>query len=182
MSVHRVDIHSGISATSAQEVNGTLKNLRVVIGIAAGVLLLYLGFRLLRSDETRIRELLEAMAEGFNEGSPSGAISGLDESYTDETSKVKREEVRQFLTWLYFTARDEATKEFRYRVEISAVVVTVAPDAKKADLKLTAQFSELRSKAFRPVWKVEIEATLEKRSGWKVVSSSHASVSGKRPF
>lgn len=159
-----------------------MKSPRVVIGVAVGVLLVYLGFRLLRSDESRIREMLDAMASGFNEGSPAQALSGLDESYVEETTKIKRDEVKAILTSLYFTARDEATKEFRYRVEVSGVGVTVEPDGKRGASRFEAQFSELRSKTLRPVWRVEIEAALEKRGDWKVISSRHTSISGKRPF
>ncbi len=159
------------------------KTALIVIGIGAAWFLGYLVHRALLSEEARIRELMDDMAEGFNAGSPSAAMQGLDASFHEETSGATRAEIHQFLVWLYFNERDPKTKDFRFRVELEDIEVLLGPEKQKADLKLRAVFLELRAKEFKPVCEIDLEADLEKKdSGWRVLASRHTLVSGKRPF
>ncbi len=148
----------------------------------AAALVLYVGLRLLRSDETRIRDMLSAMVDGFNEGSPSRAISGMDENYVEETTKATRDEVKQLLIWLYLTTRDDTTGEFRLRIAVSDLNVKVDPDHRKAALSFQVQFFEHRTQSLQPIWRVAVEAALEKKGSWNLASSRHRSIQGKRPF
>lgn len=152
--------------------------------VAGGVI--WLLTWILRSDETRIRELLAGMAADFNRGSVLGTISGLDERFQETTARVGREEVQQLLLALSLSERDPETREFNFQVTLDPVTIQVAPDHTTAAIQLEAAFSDRRparkAQGLRR-WRVSIDGKLEKKEGaWKVVTSSHTALEGKLPF
>jgi hypothetical protein len=159
------------------------KSALAVIGIGILFLAGYWIHRALRSDEDRIREVIGDMAAGFNACRAGAAVDGLEDGFREATTGVDRTQVHQLLVWLYFNQRDPKTKEFRYRVEIPEVNISLGDDKATAEATFQAEFSELRDGVFTPAWTTEITASLRKSDGaWKARSSRHSTVSGKRPF
>jgi len=158
----------------------------ILVVIGAGLLYLFgqLLYRALASDETRIGWLLDDVARGFNKCRAGLTVEGFSEEFREKTAHKTRAELRRVLAYLFMTHRHPESKEFRFRVKIEGVRITF-PDPPKstAQATLRAVFHYLRKKEFEPVWTVEIDAKLENGpNGWKVVSSTHQGVDGKRPF
>ena len=151
----------------------------VVLAVAG-----YAIFRAMASDETRIRWLIEDTIEAFNNSRAGGTVEGLDEGYREETAKLTRDEVKLIVLRLFFQERDAQTKDFRFRVEPGKLEVKLDPAAPlKASFTLVVEFRELRGGTYEPGWTAEIDASLEKKEGeWKIVTSRHKTLSGKRPF
>jgi hypothetical protein len=165
---------------------------KIVLGVVA-VGVLYLLFRwafwALASEETRIRWLIQEMADDFNRSRPRACAEGLADDFRDDGSRVGKEEVTAYLLHLFLAARDPKTKEFLYRVEVpdEGFEVKVEPgEPPRARANLVPRFQELRSDspdgAARPIWEVRLEAWLTKTDdGWKVSRSHYETVSGKPP-
>lgn len=140
--------------------------------------------RSLASDEARIRWLVEAMAEGFEDRSAGRAVGGLAKDWRDLTSGIEREELRQGLVAWSFERRDSAG-EAPYRVELPEERFEVALDPEDEDaarLACVARFLERDGEdAERVVWEVAIEAELERREeGWRIVRTTHETLLGRR--
>lgn len=141
--------------------------------------------RALVSDETKIRWLIEDMADGFNGTRMNPVLEGLAADYLDETSGADREMVRQALVHLFFTAKDETTKRFRYRVELSTPgvkIIETVPDLWKAECDIEARFFERHGKDETVAWQVQIAAKLERgQDGWRFTRTSYHTESGAMP-
>lgn len=158
-----------------------------VIGVAAGVLILYwLVFHVFVSDETRIRRVLHNSAEGFNDTHKSQCLSALADDYRDETSGLTRDQLGQWLVYLFLKEKHPDMNALRYRVELvedKLEIEVMDGSPKTADVTLLARFSKLIKGEFEPVWDVEVEGEMEKTSdGWKAKRTRYHSVSGKPPF
>src|SRR6185503_10769625 len=86
-----------------------------LVGLILAGRFLYMMFA---SDETKIRWVIERMQDGFNDTRANPCLDGLAKEFTDTTSGADRGLVHQALVHLFFTAKDESTKKFLYRVEI----------------------------------------------------------------
>ncbi|HVR73604.1 MAG TPA: hypothetical protein VMT52_04705 [Planctomycetota bacterium] len=155
--------------------------LAVVVAVAAAG---YALSRALASDETRIRWLIEDTIEAFNDSRTGGTVEGLDADFREETAKLRRDEVKLIAIQLFLQERDPQTKDFRFRVEPGKLEVKIDPAAPlKASLTLVVEFLELRGQTFVPGWTIEVDASLEKKDdGWKIVTSRHKTLKGKRSF
>lgn len=138
----------------------------------------------LASDETRIRWVIEDMAEGFDGTRMDPILRGLARDYLDESSGADRDTLRQALAYLFFTAKEETTKRFPYRVEvtISRIATTEEPDGKKtASCEMTARFLERAGEEEELAWEVEGTAQLKEEEGdWRIRRTSHATRAGSR--
>lgn len=144
------------------------------LGLALGMRAIVRG---LASDETKIRRVVERMAEGFDRARMAPVLDGLALDYQDETSGATRPDLREALAYLFFEAVDEPTKRFAYRVEISIGRTKVERDAAECDLD--ARFLELRGGREVPAWDVAITATLARGpDGWKIRRTKYATRSG----
>lgn len=158
-----------------------------VIGGVTGVLLVYwLVFHVFVSDETRIRRVLHASAEGFNETHKSRCLSALAEDFQDETTGLSRDDIGQRLVYLFLKEKHPDMDAFRYRIELveDQLQIDVSDGSPKtAKISVLARFSKLVGDEFEPVWDVEIDGGMERTSdGWKVKRSRYRGVSGKFPF
>lgn len=165
------------------EVNRTLtKTTRVVIGILVLGAAAYVLGRWLRSDETRIRELIDAMAAGFNDASPSSTVAGLDAAFVDSTTGATQQDVHNALRWLCLTARQETTRAFIYQVVIDQVKTQLAADRQQATSVVRATFHERKDDTLQSVWKVSLSCELVKTEGWKITRCAHKTLAGKRLY
>ena len=161
---------------------------KVLIALAVLGLLGFGAYRLrlfLASEETRIRWLVESMADSFNERDAGDCVAGLAEDFREETVKLGKTEIHPLLVYLFFKEKDPKTGKFPFRIEVprESLKVILGPEEGKASLELLARFHEDRGKGSRLVWEALITADLLKKDGaWRVARSTHAPVSGKRPF
>ena len=168
----------------AKEVND-VKRKAILLGTAAALVLLFFWLRgCFLSDEERVRRIILSMADGFNRSRAGQIVDPLAEGYVEETSRHDRTDVRGYLGVLFLTQRDPKTKEFRYRVEVENLSVTMdAEKPGKAQVVVVASFLALGARGYEPVWRVEVSASLDRTDdGWKVMRSTHRGLSGKRPF
>ena len=157
-----------------------------VLLVLCGALLLWIGGRALvhalASDETRIRWLVEDMAEGFGRTRTGAILEGLEKGFVDETSGVDRETLRGMLAHFFLTEKDPATKRFPWRVE--ATIESLVVERPAATCEVLARFFELRGEEEeeRPGWTIRVEGRLEDgEDGWRFVRTSHETLEGRRP-
>jgi hypothetical protein len=157
------------------------KPVLVLVGIVACIAVVWWLYGALASDTTKIRWLIEGMAESFNDMSSGGTVKGLSEEFEEETSGATKPEVRTFLVYIFLKERDEETKDFLYRVELDPPRIDVKGE--KADVSLDARFFRKRGEGWKSIWVVGIEAKLRKEdAGWRIHRSSHETREGRPPF
>lgn len=159
---------------------------RILLLAAVAILCWFVGRAIvysLRSDEWKIRRVILTMAEGFDETRMDPILGGLARDFRDETSGATRQEVREALAYLFFNAKDEATKAFAYRVEFGVKRIAVATDdkgTKIADCEFDAWFLDVRGGKEVPAWDVAITARFVKgEDGWRIASTRYETRSGK---
>ena len=153
-----------------------------ILLLAAAAIALWIGgravIRALASDETKIRRLVETMADGFDRTRMDPVLAGLAKDFVDETSGATRQEVREALAYLFFTAKDEATKGFPYRarVEIGKVEVHRPTAACTADVR----FVDLRGGKETTAWEIGLQLELARGDGgWRILKSRYETRSGR---
>ena len=119
-----------------------MKRKAILLGTAAAAVLLLLWLRgCFLSEEERVRRIILSMADGFNRSRAGQIVDPLAEGYVEETSRHDRTNVRGYLGVLFLTQRDAKTKEFRYRVEVENLSVTMdAEKPGKAQVVVVASF------------------------------------------
>jgi hypothetical protein len=153
-----------------------------VLVLALALALLGFGVRALvralASDETKIRRVVESMADGFDRTRMDPILDGLDKSYVDETSGATRQELREALAYLFFTAKDETTKAFPYRAKVE--VGSVAVNRPTAECAAEVRFVDLRGGKEAPTWEIAVRLELARgEDGWKIVKSNYETRSGR---
>ena len=137
--------------------------------------------RALASDETKIRWVLEEMADGFNSTRTSRVLGGLSSDFLDETWGADRELVHAGLAHMFFEEKDPETKHFLYRVEIPKEEVAIDVDGDAAGVNLAAVFFEVHGATEKLAWKAHVHAAFVKtKDGWKIRRSESKSVEGQR--
>ncbi len=154
---------------------------RVVVLVLA---LAGLGFgvralvRALASDETKIRRVVEAMADGFDRTRMDPILEGLDRTYADETSGATRQDLREALAYLFLTAKDETTKAFPYRAKVE--IGPVAVHRPTAECAAEVRFVDLRGGKETAAWEIGVRLALARGDdGWKIVTSRYETTSGR---
>lgn len=152
------------------------------IAIVLAALALWIGGRALvgalASDETKIRRIVETMADGFDRTRMDPILDGLDQSYVDETSGATRQELREALAYLFFTAKDETTKAFPYRAKVE--IGPVAVHRPTADCAAEVRFVDLRGGKETPAWEIGVRLELARGDdGWKIVKSRYETRTGR---
>lgn len=161
---------------------------RVLFSLATLVVLWFAGRALVRffaSDETKIRWTVDAMVEGFNDTRMNPILEGLDRAFLDETFGADRDMVRSACAYLFFQAKDDATKKFLYRAEWAPGAITVvegsgdAPSRAEADLDV--RFFQRKGAGEELVWRALVRAQFEERDGeWRIVRSETRTLEGER--
>ena len=159
---------------------------RILLGLAAALLLFLVGRAIVRalvSDETRIRWLVEDMAEGFDATRMDPVLVAFAEGYRDETTGADRSNVREALAYLFLTEKDPRTKAFPYRVEVAITKLAIdrsSPEKPAADCELLARFLDRRGGEEKLAWEVEIVSRwIRGEYGWRIASTRHETKSGR---
>jgi len=163
--------------------------------------------RALASDETRIRWVLEEMAEGFNETRLAAATEGVGESFRDETSGVNKADLIEVLRYVFMSSKHPVTHAFPYRLEIPREELSielreprVGEHGKQARARFLARVVEpdpLPRRGARAdedsapgedgelaprSWDLRVEADfVDTEDGWKLARSTHEKLSGSWP-
>ncbi len=158
---------------------------RILLAVVAVVLLFFVGravVRALASDETKIRRVVANMAEGFDRTRMDPVLAGLARDFEDESSGATRQEVREGLAYLFFNAKDEATKRFAYRVETEIQRIGVDRSDKgapTAQCEMTARFLDVRGGKESPAWEISVAASLVRgEDGWRIRRTKYATKAG----
>lgn len=159
---------------------------RVLLLAAAAILCWFVGRALvysMKSDEWKIRRVVVKMAEGFDETRMDPILGGLARDFRDETSGATRQEVREALAYLFFSAKDESTKKFAYRVEFGVHRIAVATDdkgMKVAEGEINARFLDVRGGKEVLAWEIAVTAQFVKGDdGWRIASTRYETTYGK---
>ena len=150
--------------------------------IVLAALALWIGGRALvgarASDDTKIRRLVETMADGFDRTRMDPILDGLDRGFVDATSGATRQELREALAYLFFTAKDEATKAFPYRAKVEIGSVTVHRPT--AECAADVRFVDLRGGKETSAWEIGVRLELSRGDdGWKILKSTYETRSGR---
>ncbi len=153
----------------------------------SAALLVYWLFLALRSDEDRIRALVDGVAEAFNEGSAGGVVGPLAEDFEETESGLKRREVQLILARFFLQERDSRTREIRYRLEVRPEDVAIELDGGRPEMgKLTVTARFFRNGAAeeaRPAAVVEFAGELKKIDhAWRISRAGHRFVEGRIRF
>lgn len=159
---------------------------RIVLALLAVAALLFVARairRALVSDETKIRWLVADMADGFGRTRMDPILAGIARDFQDETSGADRDTLRQALAYLFFTAKDEATKRFPYRVEAGIARLEIdrgVPETPGASCDVTARFYERHGEQENLAWEIEVSARLSRgEDGWRILRTSYETRSGR---
>jgi hypothetical protein len=138
----------------------------------------------LRTDEERIRLLLQDEVEAFNGASMLSTLDCFADDYRDTSGGFDRAMLRSALLWAFHNRRDSEGR-FRHRCDLGwdalAIDVDEAGDAAEARFPLTL-FST-RTPDSGVEWDVDVVAKLRWTDGrWLVASSTHKTTRGKRPW
>ena len=159
---------------------------RILLLLAAALGLVLLGRALVRSfasDETRIRWLVEDMADGFDRTRMDPILAGIADDFRDKTSGCDRQELRQAIAYLFFTAKDPATKRFPYRVEarLERLSIDRGGDDPSAECEVDARFLERLGDQESEAWRISLTARLQRgAAGWRIRSASWVTRAGRR--
>jgi hypothetical protein len=155
---------------------------RVVLLLALAAALFLVGRAIVRglaSDETKIRRVVEQMADGFDRTRMDPILDGLTRDFEDETSGASRQELREALAYLFFEAVDEHTKHFAYQVNVEVGRITV--DGTNAECAFVACFVDLRTAGASPAWEIAVNANFTQGDdGWRIRRTKHTTKSGER--
>lgn len=153
-------------------------------------LLVVLGFgvralvRAFASDPTRIRWLVEDMAEGFDATRMNPILAALDKDFVDDGSGATKEELRAALAQAFLQRKDPQTKAFPWRVRLGegeprARVADGDPKTAVFDTELA--FEESHGAEWTPCWRVRVQAELvDTDEGWKIRRTRVDTLDGRR--
>jgi len=155
-----------------------MKRIVLLLALAAGLFLAGRAIvRALASDETKIRRVVERMADGFDRTRMDPILDGLTRDFEDETSGASRQEMREALAYLFFEAVDEHTKHFAYRADVH--IGRIAVEGTSAECELDARFFDLRGGGESPAWEIAVTATFARgEDGWRIRRTKHATKTG----
>ena len=132
------------------------------------------------SDETKIRNAVEEMVEGFNEGSGKRATSGLAETWTHGKTEMRRQELRGYLLSEFQQQRSQKARRLTVRVEVPEETLVVTVNGDSAEMVLEANFEKLGGEEWKPLWRMRVTATLSKlEDGWRIVRTEKEDLEGR---
>ena len=138
----------------------------------------------LRTDEERIRVLLEDEVEAFNAANAFSTLTGFADDYRDTSGGFDRDMLRSALRYAFLTRRD-AHGAFRHRCDLGwdGLSIDVDDGAGSAQARFVLTLFATRDEDSPVDWEVDVDAKLSWRDGrWLVVSSKHTTTRGKRPW
>ena len=138
----------------------------------------------LRTDDERIRLLLQAEVDFFNEASLVSSLRSFPDDYRDDSAGFDRSMLLRALLYAYQNRRD-TDGQFRHRcaIDFDALQLDVASDDGKAEARFPLTLFATRDADAAVDWMVDVTATLEVRDGtWRITRSRHQTKRGKRPW
>jgi len=118
------------------------------------------------------------MADGFDRTRMDPILDGLDRGFVEATTGATRQELREALAYLFFTAKDETTKAFPYRAKVEIGSVTVHRPT--AEYAADVRFVDLRGGKETPAWEIGVRLELARGDdGWKILKSTYETRSGR---
>ena len=133
---------------------------------------------LTRSEADRAWLVLQRMAQGFDEGSPSDAAAGFADDYRDPDSSFGK---REIVGGLIHLKQEYGGTTYPWTIELDRAASRIEVEGEKALIRGPAVFRGRSSG--EAVWIVDFTAQLEPRSGeWRVVSIEVETQNGRRPF
>lgn len=140
--------------------------------------------RAFASEETKIRWVIEDMADGFNDTRMNPIMSGLAEDFLEDSWGADKQLARAGLAQMFLQSKDALTRDFPYRVEIpdeEFLVRVNEVEPRTAEFDLVAQFQKSQGGEWSAHWKAKVHAQLELRpGGWKIVRARLDTVEGQR--
>ncbi len=148
---------------------------RLLFGLVA-LILLWFGVRAIvhafASDETKIRWVVEDMADGFNDTRMNPIMSGLAQDFLEDSWGADRELARAGLAQMFLQQKDALTKKFPYRVRIPEQEFHVQvheSEPRTAEFDLVAQFEQSKGEEWTSRWTAKVHAELVLApGGWKI--------------
>ena len=137
--------------------------------------------RSLASDETKIRWMIEAAVEGFNDGKTGSALAPLSDDWRDRAAGLQKNTLHQILVAAVFQEKDPTNNEFALELIVppELLVIVVAEDD-VATATMQARFSRKRGPERTSLWIISIEADLRVgEDGWEVWRTNHTSLEGR---
>jgi hypothetical protein len=157
---------------------------KLALGAAAALALLLIGRRVylaLLSDETRIRRLLGAMIEEFNDGDLGAVADGLAHDFRDLTTGLDREGLLGVLRYAVFQERDPRTRRFALRVEVVDERLDIRVDGDSARAAFGVRVLRLVDGEPAETREGEVDAELRRgEPGWQLIRARHTWQPGGR--
>ncbi|MEE9127824.1 MAG: hypothetical protein V3U11_11850 [Planctomycetota bacterium] len=157
----------------------------VLLGLALALVAGYCGYRMLASDETRIRWLLQDAAVSFNNMNLRGCVGAFDQDYREKTTGLGLLELKNALRVSFLQRVDPKTKAFLYRIRVpeQGISVKVGDNGEQAEAQFTLYLEGRQHGAFETQWQIAVTAELHKADNgdWRIHSSSHETLDGQRP-
>lgn len=155
--------------------------LAVIVAVAVTA---YAGYRMLVSDETRIRWLLEDAASSFNQAHLRSCLEAFHLDYRDTTTGLERARLGHVLRLLFLRDLDPKTKAFLFRVRLPTedLAIQVDDNGEQAEARFQLDLEKKRQEAWQSQWQVWVTAKLQKVDGeWRIHRSSHETAAGRPP-
>ncbi len=158
-----------------------------------GAILAYRIYLASLSDETRIRNLLQSVAEAFNDASASRISDRLTADFSVEKGDFGRREVHAFLVHFFLRERDRKSGEPLWRVEVKPEEVDLSIEGGEKDgpptarVEVTARFSRqsaanAESPEGAPVIVVFTGKLVKAKGRWLIDSAERRLLGGRWPF
>lgn len=158
---------------------------RIAIAMIVAALVWFGGravFSAFASDETKIRNGLEAACAGFGGARMNPILEFLARDFVDDTSGFRRDDVRGAVAGLFFSEKDPATRGFPYRailVPDSLAIDVARPAATVAEVSFVIRIDDVRGGGERTVWEFRVAGSMRKGDdGWQLARSTHQTNAG----
>jgi hypothetical protein len=139
-------------------------------------------YRLLAPAETKIRWTLEGGVAGFNAQRMDACLEPLAPAFLDATAGIGRDEVREALVVLFLQGIHGEGVPYRLELPRDDLSIEFEPgNEAAAKVGLVLRFFETSAATERLVWEVRVRAEMVRQEpGWRVLSSTHETLAGKR--
>jgi hypothetical protein len=137
------------------------------------------------SDETRIRNLILGLVGDFNEHRSRSLLDTCTADFTETTTGLGRERIREALGHAFLTLRNtEGRFPYALAIRRSPLEVSFETPEKLAATAIFGVSLHRGADERSPVeWEIEVRARLRKTDdGWRFSEAEHKTSNGRRPF
>ena len=161
-------------------------NRRTLLGGIVALPFVVLGVNVLRrvlaSDQTHVRWVIEDMLEGFNRAEMGPILRGIAPDFIDGATGVRREDLRGALIQSFFEDLDPSSREYLYRAELfpEELVIEIEGDGRAA-VALHVRFLDRRRGEEREFWDARIAGRMQRGDdGWQWVRTDDVNHADRR--